>query len=120
MQHQAATISGNNDLDVFRWYNGNRLCWNTYEPTAQMRGMLYNYFYYFGYADNTYSTIDVDSRIWWNFIQADIIFVDQNMQQEFIEDIKERFRLGVTVMHNTANGYDWARDRENWEAKLFA
>ena len=120
LQHQASSVMGNGSLNLFRWYSDNRLCWNLYKPTDQMRDLIYNYFYYFGYADNTYSAIDVDSRIWWNFIQADIVFVDQNMQQEFIEDIKARFRLGVTVMHKTANGYDWARDRENWEAKLFA
>ena len=118
LQHQATSVSGNNDLDLFRWYNGNRLCWNLYQPTVEMRNLLNDYFYYFGYADNTYSTIDTHTRYWWNFIQADIIYEDQQMQQEFIEDIKARFQLGVTVMHRNLGKYDWARDRENWEVAI--
>ena len=118
LRNQAASVSGNNDLDLFRWYNGNRLCWNLYQPTEEMRNLLYDYFYYFGYADNTYSTIDTHTRYWWNFIQADIVYEDQQMQQEFIEDIKARFQLGVTVMHRNLGKYDWARDRENWEVAI--
>lgn len=120
LQHQAAGVSGNTDLDIFNWYSGNRLCFKSFRPTEVMRSLLADYFYYFGYADETYGSIDVNSRIWWNYIQADIVLELPNMQQEFVEDIKERFRLGVTVMHHSdAYSYDWYRIKENWESFLF-
>lgn len=118
LKNQATSVSGNNDFDLFKWYNGNRLVYNIYSPTTVMRNMIYDYFYYFGYADNSYDTINYDSRLWWNYVQADIIYQNQSMQQEFVEDIKTRFKIGVTFMHRNDNTYDWARDRENWETKL--
>ena len=91
-----------------------------YQPSDEMTEQLTKLFHYCGYNRNRQETIETNTRIHFNFVQAEVLFEtwDETIQ-EFLTDIKNRFAIGVTYYHKFNGEYDWNQSKENWETFLF-
>lgn len=82
------------------------------------------YFHNFGYQTLEYKIPNLRSRKYFNFIQMELVnyhINDRLITAEVIEDIRLRFRTGVTLFHyNEADTVkiDTQKQYENWERKF--
>lgn len=77
-------------------------------------------FYYTGYAHPVQEIPNFDSRSWFNFVQCDAVFDDEatSIYNNYVDDIKERFAIGITIYHNNDDEYDFNQTKENWETSI--
>lgn len=115
---QKASVSGSDDLDLMRYYSGNKLVMYEFGPIDVIKNNICDVFYYTGYAVNKQEMPNMFSRSNFNFIQCDPIFTTASTNKfikPYLEDIKLRFNLGVTVYHNAD---DFDQVKENLEVWL--
>lgn len=121
--NQAMSVRGSDDVDLLNYYSNNKAKMMLYKPSEQMTNALYNMFRLTGYATDNYDIPDFDSRIWYNFVQCEPVFNNNNSKvyNDFIDDIKARFQMGVTVFHEDTNNTAWdiTQEKENYETFLF-
>lgn len=121
---QANSVQTADDLSLLDYYTKNnkaKLCY--YKPSEAMENNIYNLFYYLGYRSEQMKKPSLDSRLRFNFIQADID-IDfnkvetntMNMTKEIIDDYKGRFAVGLTLFHYFNSEYDFEQKYENWES----
>ena len=118
LSYQAASTAGSDDVDLMSWYSDNRLHVARYEVPTFIRKSLYHAFDLTGYAQEKYGVPDVDSRLWYNFIQCDPIFLEQGYDKyklEWLDDVRAKYQAGVTVFHNRNGAFDLEQQYENWE-----
>lgn len=117
---QATNVSGVDDLNLLDYYAGNKLHRMIYTVSENMKKKLNDLFYYFGYAVQNYGVPNFDSRLWFNFVQCEPVFTwIEAAYSNYIDDISNRFKMGVTVFHHDANGkYNLEQTKENWEVSL--
>ena len=139
LQNTAITIQGGaSAVDLMTNYSDNRLHYATYEVPELMKEALYDRFYYCGYAHPIQERPKLWGRVSFNFVQCEPVFdwaypygyqTTGSPIQNYIEDIKERFRTGVTVYHTPEASwsifveglssfcdiYDFEQKYENWE-----
>lgn len=67
-------------------------------------------FRYAGYATNMKKIPEFNSRCWYNFIQAEVAFTNENSEvlKPFLDDIRSRYSIGVTIYHMLRNDNDIA------------
>ena len=115
---QKASVSGSDDLNLMKYYSGNKLVMYEFGPTNVIKNNICDIFYYTGYAVNKQEIPNIFSRSNFNFIQCDPIFTTASTNKfikPYLEDIKLRFNLGVTVYHNAD---DFDQVKENLEVWL--
>lgn len=117
LQHQATNVTGNSDLDIFKWYSDGKLHVFRREPTSKMKNLLFTLFFRGGYACDDYGVPNLNSRYWFNFIQCVPSFdlTQVNIYQPFLDDIYERYQAGVTIFHEHHGVRTFDYDKENWE-----
>lgn len=120
LKAQAASISTSDDLNLLNWYNGNKLHIMRYQVSPKVLNLMNDAFYYFGYADDKYDIPKLKTRFWFNYIQCEPKFEEENtsVYQNYLADIKARYSAGVTVYHMFNDSWDWKQNRENWESNL--
>lgn len=113
----AASVSNTDDLNLLSYYNGNRLIRYTENINDNIKQGLYNLFRLTGYACNEYSIPTFDSRLYYNFIQCKADFEESKWTyaKSFLDDIKAKYGIGVTVFHKVDNAYDFLQTKENFE-----
>ena len=113
----AASVSNTDDLNLLSYYNGNRLIRYTENINDNIKQGLYNLFRLTGYACNEYAIPTFDSRLYYNFIQCKADFEEANWTyaKSFLDDIKAKYSIGVTVFHKVDNSYDFLQTKENFE-----
>lgn len=118
---QSATVKGSNDIDLLTFYNQNRLHLVKYSPSVEDTKLLSDMFYYSGYSTDEYSIPNLNSRLWFNYIQCEPEFDEMAIApySKYLDDIKERYRKGVTVYHKVADNYDLNQTKENWEKSIY-
>lgn len=115
---QAVSVSGADDIDLLDAYADNRAKFVVYEVSDRMKKVLGDLFYYCGYKLEQQGIPNISSRYWFNFVQAELILTDtNNIPVEIEDDIKEKFKNGVTFFHYHS-GFNFAQDKENWETSL--
>ncbi len=118
-QNQATTVSGNNDLNMLNWYTGGNKLWHfTYQVSNEVRNALWKLFFYTGYKCDEYAVPNLDTRYWFNYIECEPQFnstTKSAVYNDYIDEIKQRFALGVTVLHHQDNTWDFDQEHENWE-----
>lgn len=116
----AASVSNTEDLNLLSYYNGNRLIRYTEDINDKIKQSLYNLFRLTGYACNDYGIPNVNSRLYYNFLQCKADFEDNDWTygKAFLDDIKAKYEIGVTYFHRVDNSYDWHQDKENFEKWL--
>lgn len=118
LEAQGANIAGADDLQLLDYYNKNRLTGIVYEPEEGHLQNIAEYFFNYGYNDSRYHVPNVDSRIWFNFIQCtpEINYEGtKKFKKAWLDDLKAKYSEGVTVFHKRTSGYDFDRTKENWE-----
>lgn len=118
MQHQVTNVTGNSDLDIFKWYSNGKLWYFKREPTPRMRDLLFQLFFRGGYSCNEYAIPNWNSRYRFNFLQCTPSFDKLTIYQPFIDDIKKRFEAGVTIFHQHDGVWTLNYEKENWENSL--
>lgn len=118
-QQQAVSVMNADDVDLLFEYSGNKakLCY--YKASDRMMEILDDLFYYGGYITNEQKVPVVNTRYWFNFVQATLVLEETNNLTEEIEnDIKSKFETGVTFLHYRHNKFDFKQEMENIEKKL--
>lgn len=113
----ASSVNGSDDLNLLNGYMGNKLKVYKYSISDEMKSKMYDLFYLTGYACNQTGIPNTTSRYRFNYVQCNPQFVfdyDPRLLS-YIEDIKERFRKGVTYFHRYD---DFKQTKENWEEWL--
>lgn len=118
---QSVNVSGSDDIDLLEIYSGNipKLC--IYEVSPRVKKSLSDLFYYFGYIDDEYTTPNLKTRYWFDFIQCTaVINPVKNMSKAMVDSLVESYANGVTIFHNNNNTWNLEQDKENWERTLFS
>ena len=117
-KNQAVSVLNNDDVDLFDAYSDNKAKICQYWVSDDMISVLDDLFYYAGYSVNKQMIPNVSSRYWFNFLQASLeVNATNNISEECLNDIKEKFEQGVTFLH-FHNGFDFDQVKENLEVDL--
>lgn len=134
LSKQSIGVSGVDDVSLLKWYSSDRLHEEIYRVRDDVRKMLNQLFHYFGYRCDYYGVPNVDTRVYFNFLQCDPVFdfahptmpggLNTGLTLEFASIAKEKFNQGVTIFHyrvpSSASTY-WVaayQQYENWENDL--
>ena len=125
LENSAVSVAGSDDLDLMKRYCGNRARLYIYQCSDRMKAAILDLFYYCGYATTEHKTPVLDSREWFNFIQADLdVSPTVNIPADCLAEILSKYAEGATVFHKqTLSGvetWDLDQNKENWEAMFFA
>lgn len=122
LQKQSSAVSNTEDLNLLSYYNGNRLLMEQDIISDNLQHSIYELFTITGYACNDYGIPVFNTRLHYNFVQCKADFDEQQWYygQEFLDDIKARFQVGVTDYHRVDNTYDWLQEKENFESWMLA
>lgn len=121
-KRKASSVSNMDDTNLLAYYNGNRLISTREQCSEEMKKALYELFRLTGYGCNDYGIPAFNTRLFYNFVQCKADFNEQQWYygQEFLDDIKARFQVGVTDYHRVDNTYDWLQEKENFESWMLA
>ena len=119
LQSQTTSIRDSNDVDLLRAYSNNRAKWSIYQPRSELKEVILDYFYYYGYKQRTRGVPDVNSRRHFNYIECDIdLDYVCNMSDEIFKTLYNTFKSGVTFIHNVNNTRDVEQVLNNYEVEL--
>ena len=109
---QSETVSGNDDITLFKFYSNNKAKFCYYEMSDYMKNAVYDLFWYSGYACNNTLVSEgkmvydlVHTRKFFNFIQGDMIINIQDMDEDIKEEIENKYKEGVTFLHDVKDDY---------------
>lgn len=120
---KATSVSGVDDLDLFREYGKQALIGIAYDPLPITKERIEDLFYYAGYRRDVFKVPDFSSRYWFNYVEAEVLF-DPSKEGpivEYEEEIRRLFRAGVTIFHphsDQPGKYDFSQTKENWEVSI--
>lgn len=117
-QVATAGLSSTADTDLLNSYaDGNKLYLYNYSISSYDANNIAKVFYYCGYSHPVQEIPNTTSRLWFNFIQCNAVFNDEqtSVYTNYLNDIKTRLAAGVTVYHAVAGDYDWNQIKENYE-----
>ena len=117
-QVATAGLSSTADTDLLNSYaDGNKLYLYNYSISGYDANNIAKVFYYCGYSHPVQEIPNTTSRLWFNFIQCNAVFNDEqtSVYTNYLNDIKTRLAAGVTVYHAVAGDYDWNQIKENYE-----
>lgn len=118
LRNQSTSVAGSDDVDLMSEYTNNKAKIVLYEVSPKMKKALWDMFHYTGYISGEMKIPNFNSRTWFNFVSCDAQFEEVvNIPDNCLNDLKERYKGGVTVMHYH-NKWNWERDYENWETSL--
>lgn len=121
LRNQKASVYGADDVDLMSAYTGNKAKYMLYEVSPRMKEVLFDLFFYTGYTSGVQGIPDTTSRTRFNFVSAEIEFDENNnLTEEILLDIVERFKSGVTFIHKFNNEWDIKQEKENWETNLIS
>lgn len=116
------SASASNGVDAFLLTyggdEGGKLKYCTGAPRDEVRNLIYEYLFRYGYTDNTYGIPDVNTRYRFNYLECDAYLRSAKVPVQFLDMLKEKYRQGVTFMHYHDGEYDWGFQYENWETSL--
>lgn len=119
---QTASVSGSDDVDLMSIYADNRLKYLIYQPTAIMKTMLNNLFFFAGYNSQRMGLPSHNTRLNFDYLECDaVINKIANIPDDCLTELVNAFKYGVTYIHKTSRTTDkWDFDQkyENWEKSL--
>lgn len=118
MQLQGTSVVGSEDVDLLTQFSNNKPKLVYYGLSDIMKNAMWDLFHYCGYATYEQKKPTHDSRLYFNFVQADIIYDEYNFNEEIAEDIKAKWANGVTFLHKVNTTWDFDQSYENWETSL--
>ena len=121
LEAQATQMKGGGSIDLFKTMTNNKLHLIKYEPKLEVRKELYDLFDKYGYNHPYTEVPNVHSRIWYNYIQCEPKFdinYSYSLPKAWLEDLRQRYQLGVTVFHKRDSGWNFNQNYENWEKSV--
>lgn len=114
----SASIMAGGDLSFIKSYNGDSLRILHYGLSENSFNYWDEYFHKYGYRTLEFTNINLRTRKYFNYIEAEID--EKNLtpilNEKSKEDIRRRFREGITFFHCTVSQQpDWNQEKENWE-----
>ena len=86
-----------------------------------MNKALLDMFYYCGYTTQEQKVPTIDTRYWFNFVQAKLVINGtNNIPSENVDNIIRRFGEGVTFFHKHNDKWDVGQVKENYESWFLA
>ena len=120
LRNQRESVYGADDVDLMSLYTNNKAKMMVYEVSDRMKNLLFDLFFYTGYAEGINGIPNVKTRTRFNFVSADLEFSgSKNLPSEVVVDIQEKFAAGVTFIHKYNGAWDINQTYENWETSLF-
>lgn len=119
-KNQSISVQGSDDIDLLTAYSNNKPHQIEYSVSDELKNMIFNLFHYCGYKENKIGIPNLDSRMWFNFIQCDLVLRSfaLSSNEEVQKDIIDKFKAGVTKYHYTDNAWDFKQEKENAERRL--
>ncbi|MBO7731235.1 MAG: hypothetical protein J6S67_01730 [Methanobrevibacter sp.] len=122
-QNQTASVSGSDDVDLMSEYCGNRIKYFIYEPSANMKNLINDLFFYAGYNSGRMGVPNHNTRVNFDYLECDASLetAGANIPQEILDEIKNSYKTGVTFIHQTnrnTDKWDMEQKYENWEREL--
>lgn len=116
IRQASVSVSGSDDIDLLTYYSHNRLKSEVWQCSDRMKKALADLYFYQGYATQEQKVPTHNNRKWFDFLrcQADIKNV-KNIDQRFIDNIKDRLSIGVTYYHNVNGVWDIEQTKGNPE-----
>lgn len=110
----ASSIQTSDDLNLLNGYLGNKLFLFTYSASDTVKSKIFELFYKCGYASYKAGIPNTSSRYRFNYLECEADFSTKNNPEwkQYLEDVMERFRKGVTYFHRYD---DFEQTLENWE-----
>lgn len=116
IKQASVSVSGSDDIDLLSYYSGNRMKVETWECSDRMRQALGDLYYYQGYSTQEQKVPTHNNRKWFDFLQCQAdIKNTKNLDQKFIDNMKDRFAIGVTYYHNVSSQWDLDQTKGNNE-----
>lgn len=119
LKQQATSVEGADDVDLMSYYTGNKAKFVLYRLSPKMQKAMSDVFYYTGYIGGVMKLPNFNNRYWFNYVSCELQLEEViNIPDNCLEDLKNRYKIGITVMHSHEGSYDWNREKENWETNL--
>lgn len=117
--NQATSVSGSDDIDLLVAYSNNQAKVVYYRPSELMENALATLFHYCGYISERRGVPNENTRYWFDYCQADIEFINEKHAPAWaLDEIKMRYSLGLTILHNHSSEWDINQEYENWEVSF--
>lgn len=117
--NQATSVSGSDDIDLLVAYSNNQAKVVYYKPSELMQNALATLFHYCGYVSERRGVPNENTRYWFDYCQADIEFINEKHAPAWaLDEIKMRYSLGLTILHNHSSEWDINQEYENWEVSF--
>ena len=124
LQSESVSVAGSDDLDLLEAYSDNKAKLCLYETSERLKNALFDLFYYTGYTCNEMKIPSFNTRVYFNYVamELDVSYNDKAITQEILDNIRNRWASGVTIIHQYATGH-WLMNYEttkyeNWEVSL--
>ena len=115
---QGTSVQGSEDIDILTAFSNNKAKIVYYELSDIMKNAMWDLFHYCGYATHEQKVPDVTTRLYFNFVQGDIVFEEFTFGEDVADDIKNKWKQGVTFFHKVSGEYDIEQQYENFEVSL--
>lgn len=120
LKAQSSSVFGSDDVYLMTIYSENKMKIIEYSVNPIVKKQLSDLFYYCGYVDIVKGIPNIHSRMYFNFLQCNLIFdlskdIDTTMNEEIRRDIISRYQIGVTYFHKVGNEWDIKQIYENFE-----
>ena len=79
---------------------------------AEVAKIIDDYFSMFGYKVNTVKVPNITGRRNWNFVKTEGCYIEANIPQEDLQNIKSMFDRGVTFWHNPVTFADYSQNND--------
>ena len=120
--NQTASVAGSDDVDLMSVYAENRLKYLVYEPTDLMRSILFDLFFYAGYASGRMGIPTHNNRVNFDYLECEANLENEgSIPDDCLQELINCFKAGITYLHKTTRNtkkWDFNQEYENWERDL--
>lgn len=120
--NQTASVAGSDDVDLMSIYAENRLKYLVYEPTPLMKSILFDLFFYAGYASGRMGIPTHNNRVNFDYLECEANLENEgSIPDDCLQELINCFKTGVCYLHKTtrtSDKWDFEQKYENWEKDL--
>ena len=120
--NQASSVAGSDDVDLMSVYAENRLKYLVYEPTELMRSILFDLFFYAGYASGRMGIPNHNTRVNFDYLECEANLENEgSIPDDCLQELINCFKTGITYLHKTtrtSKKWDFNQEYENWEKSI--
>ena len=116
MENKGISVSNTDCVDLMKTYTNQQMKFINKKVSDKMYKLLADLFYYQGYASAEQKVPDTHSRQWFNFLKCEAVLNNTyNLERKYIENIKQRYSIGATILHHKDSTWDFEQVKANNE-----